>query len=275
MTGLELRPLSLGEILDRTFTLYRRHFLLFMGISGIPLLLVLALRMVQILREPLYPVPSYGFAVNWWLFLATLLAGLIAYLLSQGGAVIAVSELYLGRPITIGESLRRVWDDIGSMFGVVFLNGLVVGLGFLLLIIPGVYLACRLLVCVPAALIEKRGARESLERSFGLTRDEAGRAFVILLLSVVLSWAAQMLLSAPFGFLIALSRNDFSMLRMWTAASQVGASLASVLVSPILLIATSVFYYDLRVRKEAFDLQILLNPDSQAAPQIGPPSILS
>ncbi len=31
MTGLDLRPLTLGEILDRTFSLYRRHIVLFLG----------------------------------------------------------------------------------------------------------------------------------------------------------------------------------------------------------------------------------------------------
>jgi hypothetical protein len=155
------------------------------------------------------------------------------------------------------------------------LNGLAVGVGFILLIIPGIYLACRLLVAVPAALIEKRGAVESLERSFGLTRDNAGRAFVILLLSVVLAYAAQLLFTFPFGVGIALSRGDFSMLRTWTAMTQIGATLGSILTGPILLIATSVFYYDLRVRKEAFDLQIMMNPESQAGPSMGPPSILS
>src|SRR6266851_6073031 len=36
MAALDLRPLSLGELLDRTFFLYRRHFLLFVGIAAIP-----------------------------------------------------------------------------------------------------------------------------------------------------------------------------------------------------------------------------------------------
>src|SRR2546429_8833007 len=49
MADLDLRPLSLGEILDRTFTLYRKHFLLFAGITAIPQLLVLALRLAQTL----------------------------------------------------------------------------------------------------------------------------------------------------------------------------------------------------------------------------------
>ena len=43
MAALDLRPLSLGELLDRTFFLYRRHFLLFIGIASIPYLLLLAI----------------------------------------------------------------------------------------------------------------------------------------------------------------------------------------------------------------------------------------
>ena len=48
MATLDLRPLSLGEILDRSFSLYRENFTLFIGIAAIPRLLVLALRLVQI-----------------------------------------------------------------------------------------------------------------------------------------------------------------------------------------------------------------------------------
>jgi hypothetical protein len=37
-----LRPLTTGELLDRTFSLYRNHFVLFVGISALPHLCVLA-----------------------------------------------------------------------------------------------------------------------------------------------------------------------------------------------------------------------------------------
>jgi hypothetical protein len=57
---------------------------------------------------------------------------------------------------------------------------------------------------------------------------------------------------------------------------QVGNSLASILVTPIITIASTVFYYDLRVRKEAFDLQLMMNPNEAALPtSSGIPSILS
>jgi hypothetical protein len=210
------------------------------------------------------------------LFLLTLIVASVAYLFSQGGTILAVSDLYLGRSTTIAASLRRVWEDFGSLFGVIFLNGLVIGAASILLIVPGIYVACRLLVCVPAALIEKRGPRESLSRSWDLTRGSAGRSFVIGLLYFVLILGLGLLFSSAVGFLVASNPKDPGMLRLFNAMTQITSSIATILVSPILLIATSVFYYDLRVRKEAFDLQFMLDPNPQRTPGTGDfPSILS
>ena len=59
------------------------------------------------------------------------------------------------------------------------------------------------------------------------------------------------------------------MMRFWTVLADLGNGVSSTLVSPVLLIASSVFYFDLRVRKEAFDLQFMMDPQSE---QITPPS---
>ena len=276
MSTLDLRPLSIGELLDRTFSLYRRHFILFVGISAIPQLLVLALQLVQIVLTPAQeavarpaasefqgasPILAAGGAVGiFMLAIAAIVVYLVAYLFSQGGTVYAVSELYLGRTTTIGQSLSRMRGELLSLFGVVFLNGLVTGLCFLLLVIPGIYMACRLCVCIPAALLENLGPRESLERSFGLTKDNAGRAFLIFLLYVVILYAAIFLVDIPIGIGAQSAAHDPAMLRVWTALMQIGNFVAGVLVTPILTIASSIFYFDLRVRKEAFDLQLMMNP---------------
>jgi uncharacterized membrane protein len=185
---------------------------------------------------------------------------LIAILFSQGGTVFAVSELYLGRTTTIGQSFSRAKSELGTLFGVLFLNGLVLIVGFLLLIIPGIYMMCRLCVAVPAALLENLGPRDALERSFALTKGNAGRSFLIYLLYIVILYAAMMLFAIPFAVGVGASQNDPVVLRMWTALSEVGTFVAEVLITPILTISMAIFYFDLRVRKEAFDLQIMMNP---------------
>jgi hypothetical protein len=289
MTNLDLRPLSLGEILDRTFSLYRRHFVLFLGITALPHLLVLALNLAETLVTQFPAVPTLSpveqlqarsasglLAFGIVGVFVGLLVYLVAYLFAQGGTVFAVSELYLGRQTSIGASLSRMRGQLGSLFGVILLNGLAVMGAALFLIIPGIYVACRLITCVPAALLEDLGPRASLERSFRLTKDSAGRAFVIFLLYFIMLYAAILLFMFPFLFMAGLSAKDPGMMRMWLSLGQVGNFVAGVLVSPFLTIATAVFYYDLRVRKEAFDLQVMMNPSGTIPTgSAGVPTMLS
>jgi len=290
MADLDLRPLSLGEILDRTFTLYRRNFVLFAGISAISYLLVLALGLAQSIFFPIIglqnPTLNQGIYAGGLFTVLSWVVQILAYLFSQGGTVFAVSDLYLGRQIGIGESFARMRGELGSLFGVLFLNSLLVFgpflacfiaafiggapmlllLGFVLLIFPGLYFACRVMVCVPAALLENLGPRSSLERSFTLTKESVGRAFVIYVLYFILKFAAAGLLAWPFAFGVISSQKDPVMFRMWLSLTQVGAFVAGVLVGPVLTIAAAVYYYDLRVRKEAFDLQFMMNPTGPIAP---------
>jgi hypothetical protein len=280
MPELDLRPLSLGEILDRTFTLYRRNFLLFFGITALPQLLVLGFNLCQVLftGRPTTPKVMSGTTIGLGILLGLVgfIVYFVAYLFTHGATVYAISDLYLGRSTSIGASLRRMRGQAGSLLGVLILNGLVVMVAFIFLIIPGVYMACRLITCIPAALLENLGPRESLERSFALTKDNAGRSFVIYLLYFAIFYAIFFLLAFPFMVAVGLSAKNPAMMTVWAMLMQVGSSLAAILVTPIFTIASTVFYYDLRVRKEAFDLQIMMNPNEAALPASGGlPSILS
>ena len=270
MNSLDLRPLSVGEILDRTFTLYRQHFLLFLGISAIPHAILLIPNVAQVfftipsrisLEGGQRLTPAFGVTTVVFVLIGAIL-GVIVYLLSQGAAVTAVSELYMGRQITISESFRRVRSELGNLFLVMLLSGLAVFAGFILLIIPGIYLMCRLLVCIPVALIENLSPTTALERSFELTKDSAGRAFLILLLYFALTYAAVILLAMPFQMMVAftVAKHNPEMMRLWLVLGQIGATTATVLVQPVLIIASAIMYYDLRVRKEAFDLQMMMSP---------------
>src|SRR5215469_5398273 len=103
MTGLDLRPLTLGEILDRTFTIYRNYFLLFFGITALPRILVLAIQLPQLWIGDTYPVRTSTLTGGLFTVVVAVVS-VIVYLISQGGTVIAISDIYLGRNITIGQA---------------------------------------------------------------------------------------------------------------------------------------------------------------------------
>ena len=266
MNPLDFRPLSLGEILDRAFTLYRHHFVLFVALAGIPRIPSLALGLFQVQNGPVV-LPHQLSSTDIWITLLGIAVALVSYLYAQGGAVIAVSELYLGRSISIGQALRRVTSEILSLFGVAVLNGLAIVGATMLLIIPGLYLACRLLVCIPAALIEQRGPRDSLSRSMALTKGFAGRSALIWIMYVAISIGVGLLVGIPMAAVLEADRADPAAFRAWGSVQAVLNVLVETLLQPIFLIATSIFYYDLRVRKEAFDLQVMMDPDSANVPR--------
>ena len=270
MTALDLRPLSLGEILDRTFLLYRRHFLLFIGIAAVPHLLTLALALLEVWFVHLPPaidpsgIPNLSvLGLTFFYGLIFVLFGLVVYIWSQAGTIAAVTQLYLGRSTSIAQSLGQVWENFGSLLGVTLLNLLALIGATLLLFFPGIYVACRLIVCLPAAVVERRGPSDSLSRSWSLTRGDAGRAFVLFLLYLVISVGLSLLITAPLTLVIAAAKDQPATQHLWQTVQQVLSVGMNAVVSPFILIGTSVFYFDLRVRKEAFDLQLMMDPTSE------------
>ena len=78
-----------------------------------------------------------------------------------------------------------------------------------------------------------------------------------------------MLLQVPFQVAVLVYRNNSALLQMWLVLEQIANSVLSIALNPILLIATAIFYFDLRIRKEGFDLQFLLDPTSE---RVAPPN---
>jgi hypothetical protein len=278
MASVDLRPMTLGEVLDRTFSLYKSHFWLFTGIMSWPFLILLffniSLRALGMSRT----IPVHGPGVAHAATLSPALiggavgGGIIAFVLylalagaAQAATVFAVSDLYLGKGATIASSFRQVRGNIGRVLGVMFLTGLVVVLGFILLIVPGIILLCRTGVAVPAAMLEDTGPRDSLSRSMDLTKGFAMQMFLIFLLLWVLALAAAAIFQVPFTILFATSKPQalsFGLLLLQNLSSFV----SQVLVGPVATIAFCLMYYNLRVRKEAFDLQHLMKSLGTTAP---------
>ncbi len=146
MEAVDLRPLSLGELLDRTFRLYRNHFALFVGIMAIPAAFWLPLNVLVLTyqgslvgraatapgRPPMVPAPKEIAGLLTGVFAVLVLSGLV-YSIAVAAASSAVADVYLGRPATVRGSYAKIQGRFWRLVGVIF-NILLRMIGLLLLV---------------------------------------------------------------------------------------------------------------------------------------------
>jgi hypothetical protein len=254
----DLRPLSLGELLDRTFFLYRKYFLVFVGIIALPHLVLLAFQMTSFAVRPGAALGGEGISALWTLLTAVVSLGVLA--VSQGATVIAVSQAHLGRPVSISEAFAGIKGRIFYLALIMIGYWVGVGVGFVLLIIPGIILSLMWALTVPVAVLEDKGLRDSVERSAELTKGHRGRIFMVYLLFLVLFYAVYMVCEFPILAFIGITARAHVAPPLWALmAVPVGTFVTQCLVGPLLTIAMALVYYDERVRKEAFDLQHMMS----------------
>jgi hypothetical protein len=303
MADADLRPMSLGEVLDRTFNLYKNHFWLFAGITALPFSLLLLAQVAVAAtssvaaKAPATHTPPFSPGAVGGMVGGGALVLILTFVMigaAHAATVFAVSDLYLSRPVSIRGSFARVgWKvfrvlAVFCLLGLIMVVGVVViavfgfaiptallkGLGLLLLIpvvgILMVILMCRVAVSIPAAMLEDLGAVRALERSAYLTKGHVLQIFVIFLLVVVATYVAILVLQMPLLILMMASVTAHKTPSFGLQVlQQLAAFVSQVLVGPIGTIAFSLMYYNLRVRKEAFDIQHLMasmsaNPEPNA-----------
>lgn len=259
MTEPAFRPLTVGEILDQAFVLYRRH---------LPVLVTIALICTAL--------PLMGFAfiavrattpeASLSLLVPNLLLGICFVVLSQlaiGASTLVLTEGYLGRRLGTGEALRRAAGRIGSIVALSMSTSLVIFLGLLLLIVPGVILVAGLAVATPALMIEPNlGASAAMSRSWELTRGFRGRMLVLLLVPTVIMFVAVIGLAGILGAIFAGSSSLADLATRgpslgFTVAEQAINLVVRTFLTPLFYCVITVTYFDLRVRTEGFDLEML------------------
>jgi len=254
-----LRPLSTGELLDRTFSLYRSHFGLFVGIFALPYLIVLAFQLVGLVFQTPVPQLSNALITLAWSFGAGILS-LVVSAASQAAAVVAVSNLHLDRPASIADSFSRVRGQILGVMVLSFIITMAAGVACFALLVPGILLFILWSLAVPTKVLEHKSIFDSMSRSMELTQGSRGRIFVIglliLVLTVGVSWLLQWPILIAAGFSMKGGVKGISI--GWQLASLVAAFISRSLVGALATIALSLVYYDQRVRKEAFDLQLMM-----------------
>jgi len=236
MANYQLRSLTFGEILDGAFSIYRLHFATLIAVAvvcvGIPAVMM-GYGGIEggLIEHPMLIMTA------WVLYGA---GGLIA----TAATIWVISEAYLGRDPTMADAMSFALGKIWKLFGAGIAKYLVVFLGLLLLVVPGIVLALGYVVVSQVVVLENVTATGSLGRSWELTKGFKGRA---LGLALVL-WIVLGVPSMASGYLVVLFPG---------AGLEMVANVIQVLLYPIMPCAFTLFYYDLRVRKEAFDLEYL------------------
>jgi hypothetical protein len=222
--------------------LLRRHFGLVLSIAvvseGIPTAM------------DVYIDLTGGASQNPGLSLLDRLLTLVGSVLVTGATVRVVSEVYLGRTPLFGEAMRFAGSRFGTILGANIMSGFLTVLATLALVIPGIVVACGYSVAAEAAALESGSSSEALRRSWELTKGFRWRALGLGVVSIGLILVVYL----GAGVLAGILGGVMGGLDVVLA---VIAACVSLLIYPVISCVFTVFYYDLRVRKEGFDLEML------------------
>ena len=269
-TPLSFQPMGFTDILDTTFSYYRDHFRLLIGISAIYAFWHLFHRFV------------FSFSTHWLIDWFALVVDALFY----GWLVCASMQIYLGRHTTPGATFRQVkrrfWSFLGSsliwllviMMGVI-IDDLFGAILSLIIGLPcGIYFGTRWGFHPQAVLVEGVSTTNALRRSRELVTGTWWRVFGILSALLVLAIIIELVLVTSLMFIVVLSgvagEVDFSemirqILRIMGLNTEkadgllfVITAVVDIFTAPILPIGTTLLYFDQRIRKEGFDIEMMV-----------------
>ena len=284
-----LHPMSIGDILDGAVRLYRDNFLKLVGVvtlpCGIALVVIIPIGMVAIpflfggfdisdfnqenLAENIEDLVSQnstnlivfilGIAGGTMIFLVLLLAMIFSY---TAAGTMAVSERFLGRPV----SIRNIYKTVGTRFlvllGVSFVTGIGIAMGLAMCILPGILCWVWLSFIPQVVVLENLGfgaIRRSISLIGSIVKKDFWRVCLIKILISIATFLINLLLQLIIGLGIAIL-NALGADALSTAASIIGTILrygSFIFIAPFEIAAMTLMYYDLRIRKEGFDIEMM------------------
>ena len=82
--------------------------------------------------------------------------------------------------------------------------------------------------------------------------------FVLLVFTMVITYAVLAVFQGPFIFVAAMAGPESSTFFWMNLLGTIAGSVGGAFTAPLMIVAFAVLYYDLRVRNEGLDLQLML-----------------
>ncbi len=251
MAQLQLRPLGVGGIIDATITLYRRRFgpmmMIVLVLGVIPFALSLGRCTVD--RSQMSDPVTCGNALGW--------VGLIAFsvvtFVAAFAAILVAASAYADLPADWMGATRAALRNIVPIVVASIVFYIVVGIGTLLLIVPGIILGISFGWYDAALMIERAGPMASLGRSWRLVAGERWRLFwagllMLIIATIVFGIIGVVVYLVIYGLFVVSDGY----------ASYLAQQAVALLTIPLIAAFTTVVYLDLRVRKEGLDKEGLV-----------------
>ncbi|MCP4147382.1 MAG: hypothetical protein GY757_06490 [bacterium] len=253
----ELKQLSFGETLGQAFNLYFDNFIALFTISFLSNLPSIMFQKYYITATASSTDSQRVMLMIFW-FLVMGAVGILNSALS----IELISKKYLGEHQSIGQYIRNVLPFLFPIVGVWILSSILAGIGFLLFVIPGIYVALGLIFASQVLIVERTSISQALSRSFALTKGKklilAGYSVVIALLTYTLLF----LVGITFGLFVSTPGAPPSFLFILLQHA------VQILTGPLSACVFILAYFSIKIEKEGFDLEHMVNqfPDSPQRP---------
>lgn len=226
------QSLSIGEVLSEAWSLYTRFFTRFVVIAAIVYAVLGLLEAIAATAAG----DSWLAALVWGLI--SIVISLVGYFWLQGTLVEAVRDVRDGNADeSIGELFAKVRPRLPALIVAGVLAAIGIGIGFLLLIIPGLYLLTRWFLIVPVIVLEGRSAGESFSRSSELVKGNGWSVLGLILVTLVGLAIAGAIVGGLVGAVIGFLGTFLS---TWLTSIVVNS-----LIAPFVALAWTVAYYRL------------------------------
>lgn len=269
MTTPDLRPLSVGEIVDAAIKVYRRNALTMFKLVAVVVIPVQILSILiglsttpeaSVVQPPVTPggPPQIDFGELAPAIAGALTSGLLAFVataLATGACFKAVADAYLGGAPDARESFGFARARLGSILWVSFLGAILTALLFLLLVVPGIYVTVAWTVAVPVLLFEGVRGAGALGRSRRLVKGRWWPVAGALLLGLLVAAVVSIVIGAVLGGVLALGAGQSQ--AAGTIVGGIVNIVGSIIATPFQAALVSIIYFDLRVRKEGLDVALL------------------
>ncbi len=220
-----MNPLS--GVFGEAWELYKRHWAHFFAIAFVVFVIV---ALTAILLA----------AIAGWV--GAILAGLVSLVGTfwvQGALIQAVSDVRDGRQdLSVSETFSRVSPALGSIIVAGILLGLAIGVGLVLLILPGLLLMTLWIAVIPAIVLERRAMGESFGRSSALVRGAFWNVFLVVVLTLLI-WLG-------INIVLGIAVSPFE---PWLG-SLIYQVVGGTIVVPFVVTVWTLAYYRLKARED-------------------------